>query len=227
MLGITHKNRLPVFFGLSLLVHIVFLFARSQEATLAPIRAPRNDRAIHISLKNVTMEGHCPMLIEQKINPDRTRPHDIKPLPPVVKRVSVPPHIQTQRSLTVPVWKPVQHAKADRVLFHASQMVSGDSSAEETYFSRIRRLIEASKRYPESARRAGIEGYVGIRFSINRQGYLAGKVEVVRSSGFSALDRAAVACVEKVGAFPPFPDTFKKALLKIRIDLVFEMRGKS
>ncbi|MBW2646409.1 MAG: energy transducer TonB [Deltaproteobacteria bacterium] len=200
---------------------------------MAPIRAPRNDRAICISLKNVSVEGPSREMMEQKITPYRASPADIKPLPPVDKRVSGPPRIQNHRVLPAPTWEPAQHTKADPVLFHASATssapASGDSSAEETYFSRIRRLLEAAKRYPASARRASIEGSVGIGFSINCQGYLTRKGEVFRSSGSPVLDQAATACVEKVGKFPPFPDKFKEDLLKIRVDLVFELtlRGTS
>ncbi len=197
---------------------------------MAPIRAPRNDHAICISLKNVSVEGPSQVLIEQKITPYRAGPVDIKPVPPVVERVSMPPRIQNHRDLP-PTWEPAQHTKAVPVLFHtsatSSASASGDSSAKETYFSRIRRLLEAAKRYPASARRAGIEGSVGIGFSINRQGYLTRKAEAFRSSGSPVLDQAAVACVEKVGKFPPFPDTFKEGLLKIRVDLVFELRRRS
>ncbi|MFH1674608.1 MAG: TonB family protein [Pseudomonadota bacterium] len=197
---------------------------------MAPIRAPRNDHAICISLKNVTAEGPSREMVEQKIT-HRASPADIKPLPPVDKRVSGPPRIQYHRVLPVPPWEPAQHTKADPVFFHASATssapASGDSSAEETYFSRIRRLLEAAKKYPASARRAGIEGSVGIGFSINRQGYHTRMAEVFRSSGSPVLDQAATACVEKVDKFPPFPDTFKEDLLKIRVDLVFELKGKS
>lgn len=225
------QNRLPLFLAFSLLAHIIFLCVRSQNTVLAPIRAPRNDHAICISLKNASVEGPSRVLIEQKITPYHARPADIKPLSPVVERVSMPPRIQKHKDLPIPTWEPAQHTKADPVLFHTSAMssapASGDSSAEETYYSRIRRLLESAKRYPASARKAGIEGSVGIGFSINRQGYLARKAEVFRSSGSPVLDQAAVACVEKVGKFPPFPDTFKEDLLRIRVDLVFELKGKS
>jgi TonB family protein len=224
-------NKLPLFLTLSLLVHIIFLCVRSQDAVLAPIRAPRNDHAICISLKNVTLEGPSREMMEQKITPYRASPADIKPLPPVDKRVSGPPRIQNHRVLPVPPWEPAQHTKADPVLFHASATssapASGDSSAEETYFSRIRRLLASAKKYPASARSSGVEGRTVIGFSINRQGYITRKAEVFRSSGSPVLDQAATACVEKVDKFPPFPDTFKEDLLKIRVDLVFELKGKS
>ncbi len=221
----TTQSKLSPFLALSLLVHIIFLCVRSQDTVLAPIRAPRND-AVCISLKNVTVEGSSHVLIERKVAPDRARLRDIKPLPPVVERVSRLPRIQTQSDPSFPTWMPA-HTRVAPVLFYTGKKASGDSLAEETYFSRIRRLLEAAKRYPESARRGGIEGSVGIGFCINRQGYLARNAEVFRSSGSPPLDQAAIACVEKVGKFPPFPDTFKEDLLKIRVDLVFELRARS
>jgi TonB family protein len=223
------QNRLPLFLTLSLLVHILFLCIRSQETVLAPIKACRTDHAIRISLKRVTVEGPSHVLMEQKIVPHPIRPADIKPVPTVVERISLPARMHMQSELLPPTL--TQHSRADSVLFDTRQKAftsaSGDSHAEETYFSRIRELLEAAKQYPESARRGGIEGSVGISFRINRQGYLVRNIEVFRSSGSPALDQASIACVKKVAKFPPLPDVFQEDLLKIRVHLVFKLRGES
>jgi TonB family protein len=230
MLG-AKQNRLLLFLTLSLLVHILFLCIRSQETALAPIKAFRTDHDIRISLKRVIVEGPSHVLMEQKIIPHRARPADIKPVPTVVKRIFMPARMHIQNELLPPIQTLTQHSRADSVLFDtrqkASTLASGDSHAEETYFSRIRRLLEAAKQYPESARRGGIEGSVGISFRINRQGYLVRNIEVFRSSGSPALDQASIACVKKVDKFPPLPDIFKEDFLKIRVHLVFKLRGES
>ena len=50
--------------------------------------------------------------------------------------------------------------------------------------------------YPESARRAGIEGTSLLRFEINEQG-MVNKVTVEKSAGHDDLDRAAVAAIRR------------------------------
>jgi TonB family protein len=139
--------------------------------------------------------------------------------------------MHTQSELPLPMPTLTKHSRADSVLFYTRQKDStraiGDSHTEETYFRRIRGLLEAAKQYPEFARRGGIEGSVGISFCINRRGYVIRNIEVFRSSGSPALDQASIACVKKVDKFPPLPDIFKEDFLKIRVHLVFQLRGKS
>lgn len=218
---------------LSLVVHILFLSIQSQGTVLAPIKTHRSDRAICISLKSVAAEGSSHELMEQPIAPyPFTRLADIKPIPTVVERTLMPGRIQLQRELPLPIPTLTQHSRTDSILFDIRQQqgapsARGDNSAEETYFRHIRGLLEAAKQYPESARREGIEGSVGISFCINRQGYLVRNIEVFRSSGSPTLDEASVTCVKKVAKFPPLPDIFQEELLKIRVNLVFKLRGRS
>lgn len=226
------QNRLPLFIMLSLVVHILFLSIQSQGTVLTPIKTSRSDRAICILLKNVTGEGPSHGLMEQPIalsSPARLA--NIKPVPTVVERMSVPARIQPQKELPLPIPTLTQHSRTNSVFFYIHQKavapVSGDSSAKEVYFRHIRGLLEAAKKYPESARREGIEGSVRIGFCINRQGYLVRNVEVFCSSGSPALDEASIACVKKVTKFPPLPDVFQEDLLKIRVNLVFKLTGRS
>jgi TonB family protein len=223
------QSRLPLFTVLSLIVHILFLSIQSQETILASIKTCRSDRAICIALKNVTTEEPSQGLIEKLIaSYPPTRLADIKPVPTVVEHMSVPVRIQPQKELPLPRF--TQHSRANSVLFTPQEdaaPVRVDSSAKEAYLRHIRGLLEAAKQYPESARRGEIEGSVGIGFCINRQGYLVRNVEVFRSSGSPALDQASVACVKKVAQFPPLPDIFQEDLLKIRVNIVFKLRGQS
>lgn len=204
---------------------------QSRETVSAPIKASRSDHAIHLSLKNVTAEDPSHEFMEQAMAPyPPARLAAIKPVLTVVERVPLPARMQIQSELPLPMRTLPQHSRADAVLFDTRQKVAtpvSGSHTEETYFSHIRELLEAAKQYPESARRGGIEGSVGIGFCINRQGYLVRNIEVFRSSGSPALDQASVACVKKVAKFPPLPDVFQKDLLKIRVNIVFKLRGQS
>ncbi|MGG7644314.1 TonB family protein [Rhodovulum sp. YNF3179] len=80
----------------------------------------------------------------------------------------------------------------------------------------IRVAIERAKR--------GIRGGRGramVELTVTRGGRLAG-VRVVQSSGDAALDRAAVAAVQRAGAFPPAPDRLPGQRFPFRLPVRFE-----
>ncbi len=68
--------------------------------------------------------------------------------------------------------------------------------------AQIRRRIEAAKRYPEAARREGIQGSVAVRFRVRADGQVE-ETEVVRSSGSRVLDEASVETIRRAAPFPP------------------------
>lgn len=65
----------------------------------------------------------------------------------------------------------------------------------------ISMAIERVKTYPILARRRGIEGTVHISFNIMADGNPHG-IKILKSSGFSILDKATVKVVEKAAPFP-------------------------
>jgi TonB family protein len=70
---------------------------------------------------------------------------------------------------------------------------------------------------PESAK-FGSRGRVALQFSIDREGRVP-KLVIVNASGIQALDRAAVAGVSASNPFPPLPNEFRGA--QIRLQLTF------
>jgi len=79
--------------------------------------------------------------------------------------------------------------------------------------------IERKKRYPSAAR--GRDGVVGLRLTLGRNGNLQAAT-ITQSAGHSALDRAALSAVKRVGRFPAAPKGLAGARfsfnLKIRFD---------
>ena len=73
-----------------------------------------------------------------------------------------------------------------------------------SYQALLKRLIEAHKEYPLSARKSGREGSCRRRFVLRRDGALQ-QVETVTSCGHPFLDAAASRAVSSVGSFPPPP----------------------
>lgn len=88
----------------------------------------------------------------------------------------------------------------------------------------IRRHLEEHKHFPPLAVRRGLEGRVGIRFLLHRNGQIE-DVEVTKSSKISLLDKAAMSAVHDGAPFPPFPESISEDFLVIEINLNFELRG--
>lgn len=86
----------------------------------------------------------------------------------------------------------------------------------------VRGKIESKKRYPIAAQKTEMEGRTGIRMTILKDGRLE-KVEIVESSGYEILDRAALQSVHNAAPFPPIPDAAKMDRIEMSIYLVFKL----
>ncbi len=91
------------------------------------------------------------------------------------------------------------------------------------YLSKIRERLERAKVYPLKARIAGYEGVVEISFSILQDGRVS-KIEILSSSGYAVLDKAAVKTVEKASPFPPLPGAFS-APLQVSFKMTFRLKN--
>ncbi|MBI4697510.1 MAG: energy transducer TonB [Nitrospirae bacterium] len=77
------------------------------------------------------------------------------------------------------------------------------------YMKKLKDKIESVWHYPEEAARKGLSGELYINFSIHRDGSL-GEVRLVRTSGYSFLDEAAMRAIKDSAPFWPLPDDFKE-----------------
>lgn len=92
-----------------------------------------------------------------------------------------------------------------------------------SYFSKIKRQIQMVWKYPESARREGIMGVLTLKFSIKEDGNLKG-VSLLRSSGSSILDRAAMEAVRDAVPFFPLPENLGE-VLDVVANFEYELNG--
>jgi len=74
----------------------------------------------------------------------------------------------------------------------------------EQWRQQLNRQIDRAKRYPRQAERAGQEGLVHVAVTIDSSGRLL-SASVIRSSGFTALDEAAIEAVRRAAPFPRPP----------------------
>jgi len=84
----------------------------------------------------------------------------------------------------------------------------------------LKEKIEGIWIYPPEAARLGISGDLYINFVIKRDGKL-GEVEVVRTSGFRELDKAAVKALKDAEPFWPLPEDWEKEDLEIKGHFIY------
>lgn len=81
--------------------------------------------------------------------------------------------------------------------------------SEQAYRARVVRMLEANKRYPLRARRKGYQGTAVLEFVILPDGALQ-EEGIARPSGRAVLDRAALAILDRIQRFPPFPPSIER-----------------
>ena len=86
----------------------------------------------------------------------------------------------------------------------------------------MRRLAQA-KRYPEEARDRNQQGSVQLRISMDRQGRLL-SANVVKSSGYAALDAEAVAMMHRAEPFPEPPSQMPGNPIQLTVPVNFALQ---
>jgi periplasmic protein TonB len=85
---------------------------------------------------------------------------------------------------------------------------SVEMKRELSYLAVLKEIIERNKEYPLMARKGGMEGTVRIRCAIWRSGELM-EAAVIKPSGYTILDIAALRAVRSAGRFPLVPSEIK------------------
>lgn len=97
------------------------------------------------------------------------------------------------------------------------------ASAERAYLAELQQAIARQQRFPEEARRKRITGTVTLAFAVQANGRIDG-VQVVKSSGNPALDRAATETLERLGRFKPIPAPIGRGSWPMRVPIRFDLR---
>ncbi|GLQ06871.1 energy transducer TonB [Sneathiella chinensis] len=103
-----------------------------------------------------------------------------------------------------------------------SQVSSDGLQAADRYRDRVRARLIANKYYPRLAQRRRMEGVVHLSFSVLPDGRVR-DVVIEQSSGYPALDQAALRMVEKSVPFEPFPASMSGDQMAFRFPVVYEM----
>lgn len=100
---------------------------------------------------------------------------------------------------------------------------SADTAAEDNaaLLVLLHRAIDRGKRYPSLARRQRREGTATVRFRLSPNGEMDG-IDIDRSSGFRALDSAAISAVSSVAPFAPARTLLSEAT-GFKVDVTFRL----
>ena len=81
-------------------------------------------------------------------------------------------------------------------------------NGQASYYGSLLAYLERYKQYPAAARAAHIEGEVFVHFVMTRDGTVQ-LAEIAKSSGRPALDREALAMIQRAGKLPAMPEQMK------------------
>ena len=93
----------------------------------------------------------------------------------------------------------------------------------DTYYGRIRQIIDSNKRYPLLARQRKIEGSPKVQFTILKNGIVE-KISVI-SSGHRILDREARLIIKISSTFPEIPSSMNKNYIDLTIPINFKLNN--
>ena len=121
--------------------------------------------------------------------------------------------------------KEEQLKKSEAAMAYAKQHVESNTAAAEEmlrYQDMIRRRIEASRKYPEAAKKQGTEGKVEIEFILNREGTLI-NVSLTGTSGSDMLDKEAIDTIKRASPYGPLPKEYTAENMDMQVVIVYKL----
>ena len=213
--------RMLPFLALSLALHAAFLFllpAPHPSGRASPARTSIEVRLTDARDAAVLPRPEKALPPEIPVSPDLSRgipsPAPESRIPESAPRTDTAPKGRTSSDSDLPDLPSAEPA--------ASGWAESVGLPQDEAASLLLARVEAALRYPESARRRGTEGVVGLRILLDGGGALS-DLRVVRSSGSALLDRAAREAVE---ASLPVPNT-TGAPLSFELAVRFSLKTKT
>lgn len=84
-----------------------------------------------------------------------------------------------------------------------------EASAQQRYRIELQAMLEKKKQYPLLAKRLRQQGKVLVKFTLRRDGSVAA-AEIVSTSEFETLNKAARDLITQINGLKPFPEEVKK-----------------
>jgi protein TonB len=151
---------------------------------------------------------------------------DLSTPPPALLRPTVittpPPEVEIQSPpRTMIAAPPVAEALPPAV---APVAQHGQSEGRDSFLGRLLAQLNRFKHYPPEARKAHIEGVVMLHFVMDESGHVT-RAEIEKSSGRPALDKEALALIERAQPLPALPADFPTRTLDAVVPIEFSLRG--
>lgn len=197
----------PKAFVLTLAIHAfvigAFFLKFSVSYTVAKPSAP-----LVVSLLPLASPPETPPKLKEATKPVEKK-QERKPTPPNVEPIirtitAMPAPKPEPQTISPPAPTSPQPETAAPKAVLAPPAPQAQSNAPDTWEGRVLARLEKFRRYPGSARGARQQGVVYISFCINRDGHVLTS-SLVRSSGFPALDRAALETLRRADPLPKIP----------------------
>lgn len=93
----------------------------------------------------------------------------------------------------------------------------------DTYYGKVRQIIDANKKYPLLSRQRNEQGTPIISFTILKNGIVTNLS--IKSSGYRSLDREARRMIMMSSPFPEIPDTIDKKSITLTIPINFRLNN--
>jgi periplasmic protein TonB len=134
----------------------------------------------------------------------------------------LPPARYAERTPAAPAPSTAPYAEAAQTA-SARTMSPPNPNAIPAWEGAVMRRLEEAKRYPEAARDRDQQGVVRLHISMNRQGRLL-SANVVKSSGYTALDEEAVAMMHRAEPFPEPPSQMPGDPIQLTVPVNFSLQ---
>ena len=158
-------------------------------------------------------------MVEQKATPDVEK----QPDQPKVDEPPPPPAMTTP-DVALPEQKPPEKVEQQQPAPQTTARVMGGAPrVEPTWEAVLVRHLQQFKRYPSEAQARDEQGIVLLGFSVDRSGHVLAH-HIVRSSGYSDLDAAVMAMIERAQPLPAFPASMMQEKLDLTVPIRFSLR---
>lgn len=167
--------------------------------------------------------------------PVKAPPKELKDIPPVFRTASLEPPAPNEPAPAPPQPAPaLTPAAAPQAVAQAPTPappaprqgvargldVNAPHGAGRDYSSKLRSWLEAHKTYPRRSRMRREEGIVEVRFILDRRGHVLDG-DIIRTSGFSALDAEVLAMLVRADPFPAAPQNVLGERIEIAAPVEF------
>jgi len=165
--------------------------------------------------------------VERKVEPEEKVEVPPAPVPPVAAVPPPPEAVEPPQKVTppqpeAPPAPPDPRPPAPATTAPPRQHTPSAAEANK-WHKGIFAQIQRHKEYPPASRVRSEKGVVQLAFSIDRQGHVIAS-RVASASGYAALDRAAMATLQKAQPFPPPPADMPGEEFSFTVPVAFSLR---